>query len=63
MYTVNFYEIYRDRRAFEVEHRSAPHYADWRAVVERCVVPGSSSNTYAAPLFPEDIPERPAEER
>ncbi|GAB3617260.1 hypothetical protein GCM10027416_18170 [Okibacterium endophyticum] len=52
-----FYEIYVDRDAFEIEHRAAPHYAVWRGVVARCVVDGSQSNTYAVPLFPEDIPE------
>lgn len=55
-----FYEIYTDREAFEVVHRSAPHYEAWREVVARCVVPGSHSNVYAAPSFPDDIPERPS---
>jgi autoinducer 2-degrading protein len=53
----HFYEIYVDRDAFEVAHRSAPHYAAWQAVVRRCVVPGTQRNTYAAPAFPQDIPE------
>jgi autoinducer 2-degrading protein len=54
----HFYEIYADRDAFELAHRSAPHYAAWRNVVARCVVPGSHSNLLASPEFPEDIPER-----
>ncbi len=54
-----FYEIYRDREAFEVEHRAAPHYAIWRGVIERCVAPGTQHNTYASPAFPDEIPERP----
>ncbi len=52
-----FYEIYTDSKAFEVDHKQAPHYACWRDVVHRCVIPGSQSNTYAKPLFPQDIPE------
>jgi autoinducer 2-degrading protein len=56
----HFYEIYTDREAFEVAHRSAPHYAAWRRVVARCVVPESHSNLYAEPAFPDDIPERSA---
>jgi autoinducer 2-degrading protein len=55
-----FYEIYIDRRAFEVAHRSAPHYADWQRVVASCVVTGTQKNTYSEPLFPQDIPEDPA---
>ncbi|SEB68194.1 Quinol monooxygenase YgiN [Paramicrobacterium humi] len=50
------YEIYRDDDAFYHEHRGAPHYPAWREVVERCVVPGSSSNTYARPVNPEVMP-------
>lgn len=56
-----FYEIYRDRRAFEFEHRSAPHYASWQEVVAQCVIPGTQVNTYSAPVFPEDVPERPVQ--
>lgn len=52
-----FYEIYSSRDAFEVEHKRAPHYAQWRQVVQRCVVPGTQHNTYGRPLFPDDIPE------
>lgn len=35
-----FFEIYSDREAFEVGHRSAPHYQDWLLVVERCLAGG-----------------------
>lgn len=47
----HFYEIYRDQAAFEVEHRAAPHYAEWRGVVDSCVVPGLHTNIYAEPLL------------
>lgn len=56
----HLYEIYRDRAAFEVDHRAAPHYAAWRQVVDACVVPGSHVNVYATPEFPDDIPEADA---
>jgi autoinducer 2-degrading protein len=51
------HEIYVDRDAFEVGHRSAPHYARWRSVVARCVVPGSHTNVYATPAFSTDVHE------
>lgn len=51
------YELYTSEHAFYEEHRKAPHYAAWRQVSERCVVPGSHVNTFATPVFPEDIPE------
>jgi autoinducer 2-degrading protein len=51
------YELYASERAFYEEHRAAPHYAAWRGVADRCVVPGSHINTFATPVFPEDIPE------
>ncbi|SNT47322.1 putative quinol monooxygenase [Rhodococcoides kyotonense] len=54
-----FYEIYTDEAAFSVAHRKAPHYASWRETVTRCVVPGSHHNTYAEPVFPNDIAEGP----
>jgi autoinducer 2-degrading protein len=50
-----FYEIYRDREAFEVEHRAAPHYSEWREIVDRCVVPGSQVITIAHPAFPAEF--------
>jgi autoinducer 2-degrading protein len=53
------YEIYTDEDAFFTAHRQAPHYAAWRQVAERCVVPGGHVNTFATPAFPLDIPERP----
>jgi (4S)-4-hydroxy-5-phosphonooxypentane-2,3-dione isomerase len=58
----HLYEIYTDRNAFEVGHRSAPHYAAWRQIVDRCVVPNSHINIFAAPAFPRDIPERPGQQ-
>jgi len=56
----HFYEIYRDRAAFEVEHMAAAHYQVWQGVAERCVIPGSQYNLYAEPAFPTDLPERPS---
>ena len=53
----HFYEVYRDQAAFEVDHRTAPHYAEWRAVVEHCVVTGTQKIIYAEPVFPEDFAE------
>jgi autoinducer 2-degrading protein len=51
------YEIYADEVAFREAHRTAPHYAAWRAVADRCVVEGGHVNTFAAPVFPDDLPE------
>jgi len=53
------YEIYADQPAFYEAHRTTPHYAAWREVSTRCVVPGRHVNTFAAPAFPADIPENP----
>ncbi|HKS03110.1 MAG TPA: putative quinol monooxygenase [Arthrobacter sp.] len=39
-----FYEVYRDRDAFENEHKQAPHYFTYRDVSARVVVPGSQVN-------------------
>jgi len=50
-------EIYTDERAFYEAHRSTPHYAAWRMIAARCVVPGGHVNTFCTPLFPEDVPE------
>ncbi|RSN34646.1 antibiotic biosynthesis monooxygenase [Amycolatopsis sp. WAC 01416] len=58
----HLYEIYRDRAAFEIEHRSAPHYAAWRDVAARCVRPGAHVNAFAIPAFPEDLPENSSSE-
>ena len=52
-----FYEMYTDEDAFKSKHRGASHYDDWQKIVARCVVPGTQHNTYAQPLFPQDIPE------
>jgi autoinducer 2-degrading protein len=51
------YEIYTSPGAFYTEHRNAPHYAAWREVAARCVEPGGHVNTFAVPVFPEDVPE------
>lgn len=51
------YEIYRDRAAFEVEHRAAPHYAAWRRAAASCIRPGGHVNIFGSPVFPSDIPE------
>ncbi|MFC9553476.1 putative quinol monooxygenase [Rhodococcus sp. NPDC056960] len=40
-----FYEIYRDAEAF-AQHKAAPHFADWRAGADECLVPGSQVNTF-----------------
>jgi quinol monooxygenase YgiN len=44
------YELYADDDAVTA-HRAAPHFADWRAAVGRCVVPGSQVNTLAVQRF------------
>ena len=31
--TVYLYEVYKDRTAWEIAHRSAPHYTKWRETV------------------------------
>jgi autoinducer 2-degrading protein len=51
------YEIYADEDAFYVAHRQAPHYAAWRDVAARCVEPGSHVNTFAVPVFPDELRE------
>jgi quinol monooxygenase YgiN len=43
------YELYADEAAVEA-HRSAPHFAVWRAAVAEHVVPGSQANTLARRL-------------
>ena len=40
-----FYEVYRDRAAFEEEHLSAPHFLAYREISARLVVPGSQADT------------------
>ena len=54
------YELYQDEAAFYDAHRSAPHYARWREVSARCVYPGGHVNTFATPVFPEDMAESPS---
>lgn len=46
-----FYEIYRDRDAFVIEHRGAGHYAAWKAAVAETIVPGSQTITEGRRLF------------
>ncbi len=48
------HEVYADEDAFRTAHRSAPHYAAWQQVAERCVVPGSHVNTFCRPLSTEE---------
>ena len=45
-----FYELYADEDAVAA-HRTAPHFAVWRAAADRCVVPGSQVNTLATQRF------------
>jgi autoinducer 2-degrading protein len=49
------HEVYTDEEAFRVAHREAPHYAAWREVAARCVVEDGHVNTFAVPVFPDDI--------
>lgn len=46
-----FYEIYRDREAFTVEHRGAAHYGTWKQAVVETIVPGSQTITEGSRLF------------
>jgi len=55
------YELYADEDAFYVAHRKAPHYAEWKRVAAKCVMPGGHINTFAHPVFPEAIPEARAD--
>jgi (4S)-4-hydroxy-5-phosphonooxypentane-2,3-dione isomerase len=38
------YEIYADADAFEA-HKASPHFAQWRQIAERVLVPGGQVNT------------------
>ena len=38
------YELYTDAEAFEA-HKASPHFARWREIAERVLVPGSQVNT------------------
>jgi (4S)-4-hydroxy-5-phosphonooxypentane-2,3-dione isomerase len=51
------YELYADERAFAEAHRGAPHYQKWRAASAELLEPGGQVNTFATPLFPDDLPE------
>ncbi|TYL51756.1 antibiotic biosynthesis monooxygenase [Nocardioides sp. BGMRC 2183] len=51
------HEIYRDADAFYLEHRATAHYAVWKEVAARCVVPGGHVNTFATPLVPDTLEE------
>lgn len=46
-----FYEVYSNRRAFEVDHRAAPHYAAWKAGMADFIVPSAHRNTVGERLF------------
>ncbi|MEU6039651.1 putative quinol monooxygenase [Actinomadura sp. NPDC047616] len=58
-YEFVLYEIYRDEAAFYREHRSAPHYAAWKAVAAECLAEGGHVNRFCAPAFPDGIPDGP----
>ena len=45
-----FYELYTDSAAFEA-HRTAPHFAVWRAAADRVLVPGSQVNVRGVVLI------------
>jgi quinol monooxygenase YgiN len=38
------YELYTDAEAFAA-HKASPHFAQWREIAERVLVPGSQVNT------------------
>jgi (4S)-4-hydroxy-5-phosphonooxypentane-2,3-dione isomerase len=38
------YELYTDAEAFEA-HKASPHFAQWRQIAERVLVPGAQVNT------------------
>ena len=38
------YELYADATAFEA-HKASPHFAQWRQIAERVLVPGGQVNT------------------
>ena len=49
------YELYADERAFTEAHRGAPHYEKWRAASAELLEPGGQVNTFATPVFPDDL--------
>ena len=44
------YELYVDADAFAA-HKASPHFAQWREIAERVLVPGSQVNTAGELLF------------
>ena len=53
------YEIYASPGAFYTQHRNTPHYVAWRKVATHCLERGGQTNTFAVPVFPDDLPEVP----
>ena len=51
------YELYADEHAFAKAHRGAPHYEKWRAAAAELLEPGGQVNTFATPVFPDDLAE------
>ena len=50
------HEIYAEPAFYEA-HRSTAHYAAWREVAARCVVPGGPRQHVLQALFPDDVAE------
>ena len=44
------YELYSDAEAFAA-HKASPHFAQWREIAERVLVPGSQVNTTGELLY------------
>lgn len=44
------YEVYRDERAFSVEHRGSPHYARWHERAAELLAEGGQVNTFLTPV-------------
>ncbi|MEE8466657.1 MAG: putative quinol monooxygenase [Dehalococcoidia bacterium] len=51
--TVYLYEVYKDREAWEVAHRAAPHYTKWRETVSDWF-DGDPQRVELTPLYPPD---------
>ena len=45
-----YYELYTDAAAFAA-HKASPHFAQWREIAERVLVPGSQINTPGELLY------------
>jgi autoinducer 2-degrading protein len=45
-----YYELYTDAEAFAA-HKASPHFAQWREIAERVLVPGSQVNTPGELLY------------